>query len=63
MDTVLTLEYLPVNQAWLVLWNGQRIAGPMPADSVRGWLADHGIGLHEIEVPLWLRREWGKVSA
>jgi hypothetical protein len=59
----LRFQYLPANEAWMILWNDQRIAGPMPASGLRGWLRDHNIDTSEITVPLWMRREWAAVSA
>jgi len=36
----LHVEYLPANQAYLVMWLGQRLAGPMPAREARDYLRD-----------------------
>ena len=32
------VEYLPVNQAYLVMWNDSRLAGPLSAESTINYL-------------------------
>lgn len=38
------IEWLPANQAWLVMWLDQRLAGPYnDRAEAEQWLSDHGI--------------------
>jgi hypothetical protein len=62
METTLALQYLPANAAWMILWNGQRIAGPMETAPLGQWLRDHGITPQEISAPLWMQKEWEALS-
>lgn len=61
-DVVLTLQYLPANGAWMILWHDQRIAGPMSGDAVRSWMTDHGIDPGEINVPGHMRSRWVSIA-
>jgi hypothetical protein len=38
----LDVVWLPVNQAYLIMWMDQRIAGPLNGDDVEAWMAEHG---------------------
>lgn len=46
--TAVAIKYLPVNQAYLVLWHEERLAGPMPLPEARYWCQERGIAAVEL---------------